>query len=170
MATVYFSNGVPGVDKDSPDFPVQGLTLATFQQASDGSWVTIQRGPDGEPYFGYKATQLSHDDAEVWRERITRAGQAGDAGYVDSGGTWYPGMVGPGRSVVDADGWKALRARVAKTAKASASARVKDLAPAYALAATMAATANLDPAEVLATFRPELSKETIAALKKAYKG
>lgn len=167
MKTIYFSNGVAGVDGDSPDQPVQGLTLVNFSMAKDGSWVAVQRGPDGEPYFGYKAVELSQDEAEVWQERISRAVQADEDGYSDSVGTWYPGRIGAGRSVIDAAGWKLLRARDAKAAKASTEVQQKALVPVYTMAEAVAKATGQTAVEVLKAFRPDISEQTLAALEKS---
>jgi hypothetical protein len=164
MKTIYFSNGVPGVDDDSPDQPVQGLTLVHFSMAKDGSWVAVQRDTDGEPYFGYKATKLSQEEAEVWQERIARAGQADEGGYSDSAGTWYPGRIGAGRSVIDAAGWKLLRARAAKAAEAATAAQQKALTPVYKMAEAVAKATGQPAVEILKAFRPDLSDQTLAAL------
>jgi len=167
MKTIYFSNGVAGVDADSPDQPVQGLSLASFSMGEDGSWVAVQRGPDGEPYFGYKAVELSREEAEVWRERIARAGQADEGGYSDSAGTWYPGRIGAGRSVIDAAGWKVLQDEDAKRTKAALAAQVKALAPAYAMAKSVATATKQQPMDVLKAFRPDLTVPVLEALKKS---
>ena len=167
MKTIYFSNGVPGVDSDGGSTPVQGLTIATFVKDDSGDWMAVQRGPDGEPYFGYKAVELSQEEAVVWQERIVRAGQAGAEGYTDSGGTWYPGRIGAGRSVIDAAGWKLLRARDAKAAEAATAAQQKALAPVYKMAEAVAKATGQPAVEILKAFRPDLTTTVLEALEQS---
>lgn len=167
MKTIYFSNGVAGVDADSPDQPVQGLTIVHFSMSKDGSWVAVQRGPDGEPYLGYKAVELSQEEADVWQQRIQMAGYAGAEGYKDSGGTWYPGRIGAGKSVVDAKGWKTLQSENKKRLAAVVVAQRNAAAPAYKMAEAVAKVTGQTAVEVLKAFRPDLSDKTLAALEKS---
>jgi len=165
---VYFINGVAGLDKDSSKQPAQGLTVHVYRRGPSG-WTAVPMS-DGQPHFGYKAREIDQTEYVLWKTRIAGAAGAGASGYTDSGGTWFPGQAGSGVSVIDIEAYRWCASRVAATNKAATEQLMARLAPAYKLAVSMAAPANLDPAEVLATFRPELSKETIAALKKAYKG
>lgn len=103
----YFKQGTTSVDEDSPMQPVQGLTLAIFSydlQAND--WKLVQRNAAGDPYFGYKAVEISKEEFDLWSSRIAGAAASavvGKAGYEDSGGLWYPGRIGHGISAIDKD-------------------------------------------------------------------
>jgi hypothetical protein len=107
---VYYSNGVPSVDADSNSLQqVQGLTLAVFIEDESGNVTTGQFSSDGKPYYGYKAKRLTDEEAALWQSRITGAAQAGEHGHKDEGGTWFPGRIGRGRSVIDSAGWSVIQ-------------------------------------------------------------
>lgn len=164
---IFYSNGVAGDDKDSPEQPVQGLSLAVFEKHDvTGDWTAVQRGPDGEPYFGYKAKQLTNEEAELWKTRIDQAALAGPDGYKDDGGVWYPGRIGRGRSVIDAAGWKQLLKLDAERVVAAEKRLMKSLEPVYQLAKSVADTSNQDVSAVLKAFRPDLSDTVVAKLLK----
>ena len=163
MNTVYFSNGVPSIDPDDVNTPTQGLTVAAFTKTAGGEWTIVQRGPDGKPYFGYKAKQLTDDEADLWKTRIAQAAVSGPNGYKDEGGVWYPGRIGAGRSVIDSVGYALLQKNIKKETKQRDTAQLAELQPAYTLAKTINAE---DPLAVLKAFRPDIPAELLAKLHK----
>lgn len=105
IAKRYFRMGVPSIDEDSPDQPVQGLTLAVYEFDTDANrWSLIRRDQHGKVYLGYKAQEITPQEYELWQSRIEGALHAGPDGYQDHEGVWFPGMIGPGLSVLDEAG------------------------------------------------------------------
>lgn len=103
--TRYFRQGVPGVDLESPEAPLQGVTvMVATSDPTTGEFLRVQRGADGEPALGYKAEEISAAEAAVWFERMKGAAADPVNGFEDEGGRWYPGAIGAGISVINDEG------------------------------------------------------------------
>lgn len=93
MATThYFTVGTFNKDSDSPGAEFQGMGIACYTKDDDGVWNRVQRDKDGKPSLGYKAQEITAEEAEVWNHRIRNAYLLRNrGGYRDSQGTWFPG-------------------------------------------------------------------------------
>lgn len=115
---VYYTSGVAGLDVDDASAPAQGLQVSFAVKETDwvnqgmpDEWASIPRTSSGAPTFGYKAKVVSVEDANVWANRIKKAGELFPSPYVDMEGSWYPGAIGAGLSVVDEDARNYLASR-----------------------------------------------------------
>lgn len=103
--TRYFRQGTPGVDTDTPEAPIQGVSvLVTRFDPAQGEFTSVQRDAEGKPALGYLATEISEEEARVWFARMQGAAQAPRDGYQDDEGVWFPGDIGAGYSVINEEG------------------------------------------------------------------
>lgn len=124
--TRYFRQGVPGVDAESPEAPLQGVTvLVATCDPTTGEFLRVQRGADGQPALGYKAEEISAAAAAVWFERMKGAAANPVEGFEDQEGRWYPGAIGAGISVINAEG-QAHRVAAMQAARAALANDARD--------------------------------------------
>jgi hypothetical protein len=164
---VYYSNGVAGVDPDSPTQPIQGLTIHIFKQNSSG-WSAVPMRK-GEPYLGYKAKELTYAEYKLWELRIARASSAGSSGYQDTGGTWFTGLIGSGRSVLNGEGFSLLKEQYAKQVGHVLEKQLEASRILFKLAQLDADAIGEDHEAVFAAKHPQIGESVKAALFKEHR-
>ena len=143
--TKYFTNG------ELDDKTGTGVTLMSVPEMAGVEFKSVS--PTGE--FGYLAKEISKDEYIEWQKRIS------NPDMVD----YFPGIF-PGVGVVSKAVYSARQKELKACLAADEKRRLRDLIPAYNMAASVASATGQSPSDVLQAFRPDLTSDTVTALKK----
>jgi hypothetical protein len=75
-----------------------GVSVAAFTTDAAGNFLGVQMGADGTPYFGYLAQEVTFEEFNVWKSRISSPDMV----------TYFPGRF-PGFGVVNKEVYNTLQ-------------------------------------------------------------